>query len=442
MRLFIPLLAGALFAVSSSLPANEAVWLDHYEAGLEKAAAEDKDLLITFVGSDWCDQCQVLRESVLTKNEFTRALGRDFVFVELDFPQSKPAIAERNEPIRVQYGIKGYPVLVTADENGHPYGVVRYLHDWRVTDYVDAVKDQQDNRLTRDEARQEFEAAQSDEDRVTALEKLLRAVPETSILGMYEAEFQALREASKDQSPLVAEVVAKERTENLQTELVPLMNSKRYQEAVALCDDYLSHETLKKGERQMALAFKYYSLMEIPDYQEAMETAQTLQEIDPASPIGQQAFGLVKRAEKLLLAAREKEATPASTPDEPAVAGVGEAARSDGQEAEVAKTEGVAPAPAKSEQEPSQKVDTQEASAKALAAVEAALKEAEAALKTAREAHEESLAEQQAPQKEEGGESTWDESQVSAFEKRARELTRQAEALRQQAEKLRKASQQ
>ncbi|MDQ8191314.1 thioredoxin family protein [Roseibacillus persicicus] len=449
MRFFIPLM-GAVSALSPLVvSAQEPTWIDTYEAGLQQAGETQKDLLITFMGSDWCDQCKILKETVLSKEEFIKGASANFVLVELDFPQLKPKLSERNEPVRAQFGVRGYPVLVTADSTGHPYGEVRYHRNWVTADYLAAIADQSANKATRDEARAEFENADDDEARKQALEKLLGAVPQTSIAQLYLEEFNQLRKVSKDKSPLVRDVVSKERVEKMQLDLKTLMGQRRYSEAVALCDDFLTHDNLSKGERQMGLTFKFYSQMELKSFGPAVKTAEALAEIDPDSPIGKQALSLKKRAEAALAAADKPKPV---VPVKPKAEGpqVGEKKG----EAGTAKTEAIKPLSARHKQT---LMELEKVHAE-LAAAEAALAQAEADLAAAREKHEEAhraetaarkMGEKkkknddaEAKQKEKASaEEPAAEVAIEEIEKNVSDLRKRAEEMRKSAEKLRQEAQ-
>lgn len=426
--------------------AEESPWLDTYEAGLKRATEQKKDLLVSFMGSDWCEQCKILKETVLSKEDFISGVSANFVLVELDSPQQKPEISERNEPVLTQYGVRNLPVLVTADSTGRPYGEVRFQQNWKVDDYLKAIADQSGKKATREEARAELKSATDDEARREALEKLLTAVPQTSIAHLYTEEFNELRKVSKDKSPLVLEVASKERVEKLQRELQTLTGQRRYDEVVTLCETFLAHDNLSDGERQMGLTFKYYSQMELRKFDQAVDTAEALLKVDPQSPIGRQAVSLMKRAQSALASAEKPKPV---VPVKPATEGpmIGE---EKGSSPEVAKTEAIKPTTARHKQT---LIELEKVHAD-LAAAEMALAQAEAELAAAREAHEkahkaEVAARKMAEKKSEIEASKEEEaldkpatgaSQIEQFEKNAAALRKQAEELRKNAQKLQQAN--
>ncbi len=460
MRILMAVFVGSCFWVSS-LGAENSGWLNTYEAGLKKAVEEEKDVLISFMGSDWCEQCKVLSAAVLSKEIFTTPISERFVLVELDFPQGSPTVAERNEPIRVRYGVKGYPVLLLMDALGDPYGEVQYNREWKVADYLRAIQAEDSRKLTREEARGEFASATDDKLRTKALEKFLGAVPETTIARVYAEEFETLRKVSQDQSPLVIDIVKKERLEEMQRDMQGLMSKRRFQEAIVRVDEFLAIENLDPHEKQAGFALKYYSLMGLGHYEKAVSAAESVRDANPDSPMGKQAPRLVQRAQAALGSVKEEQ--PTKQPQ--TIEGGHKLVESKETTGSVAKTEAVAPkevSAGSSEREPKsgpsvaeqhkQSLATLELAHQALAAAEEALAKAEADLEAARErhlsAHRKESATRKLVERERAKEDAVSEQigakispEIEAFEKRAADLRKQAEELRRTAEQLRKETQ-
>ena len=108
------MLASLLLAltVSLSTAAGEG-WMTDFEAAKQKAAAENKDLLVDFTGSDWCGWCIKLVDEVFKHDVFKQGAADNFVLVELDFPQDKSKLDEatqkQNEMLQKKYSIQGFP---------------------------------------------------------------------------------------------------------------------------------------------------------------------------------------------------------------------------------------------------------------------------------------------------------------------------------------------
>ena len=84
--------------------------------------------MVDFTGSDWCVWCIRLKKEVFNQTAFAAA-SKDFVLVELDFPQNKPQSEEEkklNRALAAQYGIEGYPTVLLMNANGEVYAKTGY----------------------------------------------------------------------------------------------------------------------------------------------------------------------------------------------------------------------------------------------------------------------------------------------------------------------------
>jgi len=70
------------------------LWRSGGPQGAARAAAENKELLIYFTGSDWCPGSQRLDTEILNQEAFQTLAQRFFVLVKLDYPQTAEQKAE------------------------------------------------------------------------------------------------------------------------------------------------------------------------------------------------------------------------------------------------------------------------------------------------------------------------------------------------------------
>ena len=101
--------------------AEDAIWVSDFEAAKAKAKDEKKLLLVDFTGSDWCGWCIKLKNEVFDKEAFRTEAPKQFVCVELDFPQGKELskeIKEQNEKLSEQYKVNGFPTVLVMDPEG------------------------------------------------------------------------------------------------------------------------------------------------------------------------------------------------------------------------------------------------------------------------------------------------------------------------------------
>ena len=103
-------------------------WLTDLDEGIKVAKAEKKAILVDFTGSDWCGWCIRLKKEVFDQKEFAAAT-KDFVLVELDYPQKKKQSAEvkaKNKALSEKFGIEGFPTIMLLDANGEPFAQTGY----------------------------------------------------------------------------------------------------------------------------------------------------------------------------------------------------------------------------------------------------------------------------------------------------------------------------
>ena len=100
-------------------------WYTDLDEAKAVAAKENKPLLVDFTGSDWCGYCIKLHAEVFDKPEF-EAFAKNYVLVELDFPNKKPQPAEekaKNKATQAKFGVSGFPTVLLLDaKTGEAYG--------------------------------------------------------------------------------------------------------------------------------------------------------------------------------------------------------------------------------------------------------------------------------------------------------------------------------
>ena len=89
--------ATAAWSLTASTFAAGDLWVSDFEKAKTTAAAEGKDLLIDFTGSDWCGWCIKLRKEVFDLDAFKAAGPKNFVLVEIDFPQNKSKLSKETQ---------------------------------------------------------------------------------------------------------------------------------------------------------------------------------------------------------------------------------------------------------------------------------------------------------------------------------------------------------
>jgi thioredoxin-related protein len=119
-------LAAFVALMFAALPALAAPkWYTDLDEAKAVAVKENKPLLVDFTGSDWCGYCIKLHAEVFDKPEF-EAFAKNYVLVELDFPNKKPQPAEekaKNKATQAKFAVSGFPTVLLIDaKSGEAYG--------------------------------------------------------------------------------------------------------------------------------------------------------------------------------------------------------------------------------------------------------------------------------------------------------------------------------
>jgi thioredoxin-related protein len=95
-------------------------WRTDFAAAKQRAANENKKMLLDFTGSDWCYFCKKLDAEVLDTPAF-KDFAKDYVLVRVDFPHShelSPDLKNQNKALAQQYRVNGFPTLVELSSSG------------------------------------------------------------------------------------------------------------------------------------------------------------------------------------------------------------------------------------------------------------------------------------------------------------------------------------
>lgn len=125
LKCFMSAMLPVVGMAALSVPAAAAEWMSDFEAASQRAAAEDKLLLVDFTGSDWCAFCIQLRRQVLDTPGFESYAKDRFVLMEVDLPNSSKfdsTLRARNEALCRAYGIRIFPTVLVLTPRGEVAG--------------------------------------------------------------------------------------------------------------------------------------------------------------------------------------------------------------------------------------------------------------------------------------------------------------------------------
>jgi len=128
------LLVGLLiffFTGSNGMAAEKSadLWQTNFAAAQAQALKENKLLLLDFTGSDWCGWCAKLKKEVFSQELFKKEAPKEFILVELDFPQKsqlEESLTKQNQALSKMYAIAGFPAIVLTDAKGVEFARTGY----------------------------------------------------------------------------------------------------------------------------------------------------------------------------------------------------------------------------------------------------------------------------------------------------------------------------
>ena len=102
--------------------AKVGIWTMDFDAAVKLAGEKNLPLMLNFTGSDWCGWCKLMDKNVFAEEEWKDYAKDNVLLVTLDFPNDKSIVPEkyvkRNEKLREQFGVGGYPSYVVLDNDG------------------------------------------------------------------------------------------------------------------------------------------------------------------------------------------------------------------------------------------------------------------------------------------------------------------------------------
>lgn len=97
-------------------------WTMDFDAAKELASEKKLPLLLNFTGSDWCGWCKLMDKNVFAQKPWQEFASSNVLLVTLDFPKDKSIVPEkyvkRNEELKNQFSVLGFPTYVILDTNG------------------------------------------------------------------------------------------------------------------------------------------------------------------------------------------------------------------------------------------------------------------------------------------------------------------------------------
>ena len=131
--------------LSSFTSDSNLTWYTNLETAQKIAQKEEKLILLSFSGSDWCSNCIRLQKSLFESPEFESYAKEVLVLVNADFPMKKKNKLSKeqtmyNEELSDRYNKKGVlPVVLVLDANGEIKGKMKHPFD-NASGYIKNIK--------------------------------------------------------------------------------------------------------------------------------------------------------------------------------------------------------------------------------------------------------------------------------------------------------------
>lgn len=119
-----------LISGGTAISATGSEWMEDFKAAKARATLEGKDMLLNFSGSDWCGWCIKLKKEVFSQPGFIKKAAKNYVLVELDYPQrtkQPERIKEQNQKLAGTYGVMVFPTVLVTDAKGRVYAQTGYI---------------------------------------------------------------------------------------------------------------------------------------------------------------------------------------------------------------------------------------------------------------------------------------------------------------------------
>jgi len=323
------LIASTAFLTASFSYAGGEGWMHDFEAAKKKAAEEKKDLLIDFTGSDWCPPCKDLSARILSQDSFKTAAEKNYILVELDFPNDKSKMSEetieQNQMLAEKYGIQGFPTILLTDAQGRPFGQTGH-RPGSPEDYLKHLTDLQKSKTARDAGFTKAEKAEGIA-KAKALYEGLQEVPVdhqkhyTDVVEAIKAndpkdETGLAAAEAKRKAAAKAEAEMQAKMEGLQEGLSAAMQAGDTAKALTLVDEYVAKEKLEGVEKQQVLGIKINLLMEGNDLEAVEKVADEIIAVDPNGEFSKQVANFKNTQLKKLKEAREEQEKTEEAPAE------------------------------------------------------------------------------------------------------------------------------
>ena len=297
------------WALATSLLAEDKLWVNEYEKARQTAATEGKDLLMDFTGSDWCSWCIKLHKEVFDLEAFKTAAPKNFVLVELDYPQDKSKLSkevqEQNAELQKQFSIRGYPTILLADAGGRPYAQTGYQPGGADV-YLKHLEELRAVKTKRDEAWKKAESVQGSE-KAKFLAEGIKALDFDLAAAHYKPVFEEIAKLDpKDENGLTASFSFRSDMEAVTAKLMEAASKGEAGGARKVIDDFLTaHPKATAVQKQEALMAVLNTYRPPKDNEAVLKLMEDVKALGAESEAGQRAEMISKQVRMMIEKSKE-----------------------------------------------------------------------------------------------------------------------------------------
>ncbi len=163
LRRLLPCLALLLLVLLASCKKNE-LWQTDFDAALQEAQEQEKELFVLFSGEDWDGKTTGFRADVLDTDEFREFVKESYVLLNIDLSESEQAMAllgadaseqEKADAVRLQkeidakqdlirrYGVTDYPCIYILSKEGYVLSIVHYNENLNAPSVLTGIYEEQ-----------------------------------------------------------------------------------------------------------------------------------------------------------------------------------------------------------------------------------------------------------------------------------------------------------
>jgi thioredoxin-related protein len=278
-----------------------AAWLTDLDTAKKQAAEEEKGIYLVFTALKFSGACVQLEKRVLSQESFQKAAAEKFVLVHLDVPlQQTPGMISplaANRIIARKFRVESYPTAFLLDSEGRAYSSETGALIGDPKQYAARLFEKAGEQEGRSKALRE--AYQNEGlDRAKALIEVLQKVPRDADPALYQEHMTEL--AKLDPEDLLGfqkKRLAEQGFRDLDRAIKEVFHKDSYNEVVKLVDDYVKQFEPKGTLLQKALFPKLAALNHGGQVPEAIQAADEIIAIAPASSHGKLAAQIRSKLE-------------------------------------------------------------------------------------------------------------------------------------------------